>query len=115
MPMMAASDNPFERVMLKKVTGTIRVTPEARDAQILEVNVPKNKYRPGDTIHAFVTYKPFRSRRGDAAGGAGAADGPARGAVPARVSATGRATPATSRRASRSGSPPRRSATCSTC
>jgi len=61
MPMMSASDNPFERVMLKKVTGTIRVTPEARDAQILEVNVPKNKYRPGDTIHAFVTYKPFRS------------------------------------------------------
>jgi hypothetical protein len=61
MPMMSASDNPFERVMLKKVTGTVRVTPEARDAQILEVNVPKNKYRPGDTIHAFVTYKPFRS------------------------------------------------------
>jgi len=52
MPMMAASENPFERVMLKKVSGTIRVTPEARDAQILEVNVPKNKYRPGDTIRA---------------------------------------------------------------
>ena len=61
LPMVAASDNPFERVMLKKVSGTIRVTPEARDAQILEVNVPKNKYRPGDTIRAFVTYKPFRS------------------------------------------------------
>jgi hypothetical protein len=61
LPMMAASENPFERVMLKKVSGTIRVTPEARDAQILEVNVPKNKYRPGDTIRAFVTYKPFHS------------------------------------------------------
>src|SRR5206468_3658379 len=61
LPMMSASENPFERVLLKKVSGTIRVTPEARDAQILEVNVPKSKYRPGDTIKAFVTYKPFRS------------------------------------------------------
>jgi hypothetical protein len=61
MPMMSASDNPFERVLLKKVSGTIKVTPEARDAQILEVNVPKSRYRPGDTIKAFVTYKPFRA------------------------------------------------------
>lgn len=61
MPMMAASENPFERVLLKKVSGTIRVTPAASDAQILEVNVPRSRYRPGDTIKAFVTCKPFRS------------------------------------------------------
>lgn len=61
MPMLTASENPFERVPLKKVSGTIRVTPEAREATILEVNVPRNKYRPGDTVRAFVTYKPFRS------------------------------------------------------
>ena len=60
MPMMVASENPFARVPLKKVSGTVRVTPEAREAQILEVNVPRNKYRPGDTVRAFVTYKPFR-------------------------------------------------------
>jgi hypothetical protein len=60
MPMMTASENPFERVPLKKVSGTIRVTPEAREAQVLEVNVPRSKYRPGDTVRAFVTYKPFR-------------------------------------------------------
>lgn len=61
MPMLTASENPFERVPLKKVSGTIRVTPEAREATILEVNVPRNKYRPGDTVRAFVTYKPFRA------------------------------------------------------
>jgi hypothetical protein len=43
------------------VSGTIRVTPEARESQILEVNVPKSKYRPGETVHAFVTHKPFRA------------------------------------------------------
>jgi hypothetical protein len=61
LPMMTASENPFERVPLTKVSGTIRVTPEAREAQILEVNVPRSKYRPGDAVRAFVTYKPFRA------------------------------------------------------
>ena len=61
MPMMTASENPFARVPLKKVAGTIRVTPESREAAILEVNVPRSKYRPGDTVRAFVTYKPFRA------------------------------------------------------
>jgi hypothetical protein len=61
LPMMTASENPFERVPLKKVSGTIRVTPEARESQILEVNVPKSKYRPGETVRAFVTHKPFRA------------------------------------------------------
>ena len=61
LPMMTAAENPFERVPLKKVSGTLRVTPEARDASIVEVNVPRSKYRPGDTVRAFVTYKPFRS------------------------------------------------------
>jgi hypothetical protein len=59
-PLMAASDNPFERVMVEKVTGTIRVTPEARSAQILSINLPKLKYRPGETAKAYVTYRPFR-------------------------------------------------------
>ena len=61
MPMMTASENPFARVPLKKVSGTLRVTPEAREATVLEVNVPRSKYRPGDTVRGFVTYKPFRS------------------------------------------------------
>ncbi len=59
-PMMVAADNPFERVLVKSVTGTITVTPEAREATILSVNVPRLKYRPGETIKGYVTYRPFR-------------------------------------------------------
>jgi hypothetical protein len=59
-PMIAASENPFERVMLKEMTGTLRVTPVARHAQILSVNVPRLKFRPGETIKAYVTYRPWR-------------------------------------------------------
>jgi hypothetical protein len=64
LPMMAASENPFERVPIRKITGTIHVSGEARQAQILEVNVPRSKYRPGETVKAFVTYKPFREVEG---------------------------------------------------
>jgi hypothetical protein len=64
LPLMAASENPFERVPIRKITGTIHVSPEARQSQILEVNVPRSKYRPGETVKAFVTYKPFREAQG---------------------------------------------------
>jgi hypothetical protein len=47
LPIMAASDNPFERVPLKKLTGTINVTPEARDAKILSVNLPRRSTSRG--------------------------------------------------------------------
>jgi hypothetical protein len=60
-PLLAATDNPFERVWPKKITGTVRVLPEARDAKILSVNVLKLKYKAGETVKAFVTYRPFRS------------------------------------------------------
>jgi hypothetical protein len=59
MPLMTASDNPFERVMVKKVSGTFKVSGEARDAQIVEVNLPKTRVRAGETVKVFVTYKPF--------------------------------------------------------
>jgi hypothetical protein len=59
-PIIAASDNPFGRVTLKRLTGKINVTPEARDAKILSVNLPKTKYQPGDIAKVFVTYRPFR-------------------------------------------------------
>jgi hypothetical protein len=60
MPLMTAADNPFERVMVKRVTGTFDVSTEARDAAIVEVNLPKTRLRAGETVKAFVTYKPFR-------------------------------------------------------
>jgi hypothetical protein len=59
-PIMAAAENPFERITLKKLSGTVKVTPEARDAKILAVNLPKTKYQPGETAKMFVTYRPFR-------------------------------------------------------
>jgi hypothetical protein len=58
--MQAASDNPFLRVLLKNVSGTIKVTPSAQLAQIEDVHLPKSKYRPGEEIKAFVTYQLFR-------------------------------------------------------
>ena len=59
-PIVAAAENPFARVSLKKLSGKILVTPEARDAKILSVNLPKTKYQPGDVAKVFVTYRPFR-------------------------------------------------------
>jgi hypothetical protein len=59
-PLIAASENPFQRVMPTKISGKLTVTGEARSAQILDVNVPRTKYLPGETIKAFVTYRPFR-------------------------------------------------------
>jgi hypothetical protein len=59
-PIVAASENPFARIPLKRLSGKILVTPEARDARILSVNLPKTKYQPGDVAKVFVTYRPFR-------------------------------------------------------
>jgi hypothetical protein len=60
-PLMAAAENPFERVMPTKISGTFRVTPQAREAQILSINVPRLKHRPGEHVRAFVQYRPFRA------------------------------------------------------
>jgi hypothetical protein len=60
-PMMAAADNPFERVLVRDVKGTVTVTPEARESRILAVQVPRLKHRPGETLKAYVTHRPFRS------------------------------------------------------
>ncbi|HEX2972751.1 MAG TPA: hypothetical protein VHP11_10485, partial [Tepidisphaeraceae bacterium] len=60
-PIMAATENPFERVPLKKISGQMRVSPEAKEAEILSVNLPKTKYRPGETLRAFLRYRPFRA------------------------------------------------------
>lgn len=60
-PLKFATENPFGHSVLKKITGTLRVTPEAREAEILSVSVPKMKYAPGETLHAFVRCRPFRA------------------------------------------------------
>lgn len=60
MPVLAASHNPFERVMLEGIKAEFRVAGEQRSAQVLSVNLPRTRYRPGETLRAFVTYRPFR-------------------------------------------------------
>jgi hypothetical protein len=60
-PMMAAAQNPFERVGVKRIHGTVKITPQARDATILWVNAPRLKFRPGETLKAYVNYRLFRS------------------------------------------------------
>jgi hypothetical protein len=60
-PMIVAASNPYEQVSVKSIEGTVNVTPHARDATILWVNAPRLKYRPGETLKAFVTYRPFRA------------------------------------------------------
>jgi hypothetical protein len=64
MPLLTASDNPFDRVLVKSVSGTVRVSNEPRLAAITEVNLPRSKYRPGETVKAFVEYKRFRGSEG---------------------------------------------------
>ena len=46
-PMIAAAQNPFERVSVRKVNGKVKITPEAHEATILWVNAPRLKFRPG--------------------------------------------------------------------
>ncbi len=60
LPIATAADNPFQRVMLTKLTGKISVAGEARDARILSVNLAKSRFQPGETAKLFVTYRPFR-------------------------------------------------------
>lgn len=60
-PLIAATENPFQRVLPTKISGTMRVLEGARLAQILDVNLPRTKFLPAETIKAFVTYRPFRA------------------------------------------------------
>jgi hypothetical protein len=60
-PMIAAAQNPFEKFRVKRITGVMNITPMAREADILWVNTPRLKFRPGETLEAFVNYRPFRA------------------------------------------------------
>ncbi len=59
-PMIAAADNPFAEVAVRSIKGTVRITPRADSADILWVNAQKLKYRPGETLKAYLNYRPFR-------------------------------------------------------
>jgi hypothetical protein len=61
LPIMAASDNPFEKVPAKDITGTIDVSGQAHLATITAIMLPKLKYEPGATVDAYIVYRPWRS------------------------------------------------------
>jgi hypothetical protein len=58
--LQAAGDNPFQRVTVKKIVGSVTVRPHADAAVIQDVNLPKSRYHPGDVVKAYVSYQPFR-------------------------------------------------------
>lgn len=59
-PLAAAAENPFERVGVRRVRATVTVSRVVRDGTILRVGLPRTTYKPGETVKAFVAYKPFR-------------------------------------------------------
>ncbi|MCS7033058.1 MAG: hypothetical protein NZ561_03580, partial [Phycisphaerae bacterium] len=64
-PIAAAVENPFQRVLPRRITGRLQVDPEPRDSLILSVQIPKTRYRPGETISGFITHRPFRGEESD--------------------------------------------------
>jgi hypothetical protein len=63
-PLAAAAENPFERVELSRMTANITISRRVQDATILDVSLPRSRFKPGETAKAFVTYKPFRGPEG---------------------------------------------------
>jgi hypothetical protein len=61
MPIAAAMDNPFKRVPLAGIRGTVHVSGIARSAQIVSVMIPRSKFAPGETLKAYVEYRPFHA------------------------------------------------------
>ncbi len=61
MPMSAATENPFGRVLVKQIEGEIVIREGAASAEILHVGSPRQIYRPGETVRFYVTLRPFRS------------------------------------------------------
>ena len=60
LPIVGASENPFEQVAVRRISGTVTVSAEERSAQILYATVPRSRYRPGEVVTAQVAYRPFR-------------------------------------------------------
>jgi len=64
-PLRAAAENPFERVLPTRIEVSVSVNSGSKDAQILSVQIPKTRFRAGDTLGGFVTYRPFRGEEAD--------------------------------------------------
>jgi hypothetical protein len=60
-PLTAAASNPFAKVTPQRIEGTVHVISENHSADIMSVNVAKQKYKPGENLTAEIQYRPFRS------------------------------------------------------
>ncbi len=59
-PVRLVADNPYGTLALKRITGTMTISPTARSAQLLYATLPRSRYRPGETVSATATVRPFR-------------------------------------------------------
>ena len=59
-PIVAAAEDPFEKVGLKSIDGTLHISAQAREAHIVSVAMPRLKYQPGETAKLYLEYRPFR-------------------------------------------------------
>ncbi len=66
-PMVVAADNPFSSVLAKKVRGEFHIIAQQRLAQILSVQLPRQRYRPGQLVKAFCHYQQYRGAEGTVA------------------------------------------------
>lgn len=60
MPLLAASDNPFQKVMPQKVEGQITISSGTRMAQVVNAQTPVRRYQPGDRVKILTTLRHFR-------------------------------------------------------
>ena len=60
LPMFAAYNNPFGRVGLAEVSGTMTVREEVLSSEIRAAQVRRTKLRPGDVLQIQVLHRPFR-------------------------------------------------------
>lgn len=60
-PILATTENDFDKINVTSIAGTIDVTAGAMAADITAISLPKLKYEPGETVHAFVTCHPWRA------------------------------------------------------
>ncbi len=60
MPIAIAANNPFDQVLPTSLKGEMRISPHSSYAEMTSIILPKNIYQPGETMRAFVVYRPFR-------------------------------------------------------
>ncbi|HTW94929.1 MAG TPA: hypothetical protein VMD30_09065 [Tepidisphaeraceae bacterium] len=61
LPLVSVMDNPFQNVAPTSISGTVRITPGDRSADITSITIPRLKYAPGEIVKGFVNYRPWQA------------------------------------------------------